>query len=120
MQTQSAVAQRALALGLIALRAQYENGISFSEEEKEQERFRALGEKLLGWARDQKVESFLSKAERTLHKKKLGTWRHEDIGERFWRIESLKAVLWCIRDFDEMPTYFEVGKVNDVYNKIPE
>src|SRR5262249_43577129 len=120
MQTQDAVAGRALALGLIALRAQYENGITYNEEEGAKERYSKLGQELLDWAQDQKIDGFLSGKERKLHRKKFGKWGFDDIGERFWRIESLKAVLWCIRVFDEMPTYFEVGKVNDTYNKLPE
>jgi hypothetical protein len=120
MQTQQAVAGRGLALGLISLRSQYENGIIYKEDEAVKDHYRKLGGELLDWAQDQRVERFLSKSERMLHKQKLGTWSHEDIGERFWRIESLKAVLWCISFFDEMPTYFEVGKVNDAYDKLPE
>lgn len=99
MQTRDAIAGRALALGLIALRAQYENGINYrGDEAGAKERCLGLGRELLDWARDQGVERFLSKEERKLHKKKLGKWTFEDIAERFWRIESLKAVLWCIRD----------------------
>jgi hypothetical protein len=120
MQTQQAVAGRALALGLIALRAQYENGISYPDDEAARERGRKRGQELLDWAQDQKLDGLLSRQERKLHKKKLGKWTYEDIAERFWRIESLKAVLWCIRVLDKMPTYFEVGKVNDTYNKLPE
>jgi hypothetical protein len=37
----------------------------------------------------------------------------------FWRIESLKAMLWCIQILDRMPTYFEVGEVNDTYTNLP-
>jgi hypothetical protein len=120
MQTQDAVAGRALALGLIALRAQYENGINYSDDEEAKARNSKLGQELLDWVQDQRIDGFLSREERRLHKKKLGKWSYEDIGERFWRIESLKAVLWCIQVFDEMPTYFEVGKVNDTYTKLPE
>jgi hypothetical protein len=119
MQTQDAVGGRALALGLIALRSQYENGINYRQEEGASERFRKLSEELLDWARDQKVDRFLSNEERKLHRKKPGKWSYEDIAERFWRIESLKAVLWCIRVLDEMPTYFEVGPVNDTYTRLP-
>jgi hypothetical protein len=120
MQTQDAVAGRALTLGLIALRTQYENGINYREEEGAKERFRKRGQELLDWAERQQLDRFLSRSERALHEKKLGAWRHDDIGERFWRIESLKAVLWCIRAFEQMPTYFEVGPINDVYSRLPE
>ncbi len=120
MQTQNAVARRALALGLIALRSQYENGINYREEEGAKERFLKLGQGLLDWAKEQKIDGFLSKEERKLHKKKLGKWSYQDIGERFWRIESLKAVLWCIGVLDKMPSYFAVGKVNDTYTLLPE
>jgi Domain of unknown function (DUF4272) len=119
MQTQDAVAGRALALGLIALRSQYENGINYREDQGAKERCRQLGQELLDWARDQKVDRFLSREEHKLHKKKLGAWSYEDIGERFWRIESLKAVLWCIQVFEAMPTYAEVGAVNDTYTRLP-
>jgi hypothetical protein len=117
MQTQLAVAQRALALGLIALRAQAENGVSYCP--GEEERFRQLGEDLSGWAKEQKVGDWLSKEEKKLHRKALGKWTHSDIAERFWRIESLKALLWALGYFEEMPTYSRVGNVEDAYSKIP-
>ena len=117
MQLQDAVVGRALALGLIALRAQYENAITNRAEVKE--RCQQLGQELLDWARDQQVDGFLSENERQLHEKELGSWSDDEIGERFWRIESFKAILWCIQVFEEMPTYFEVGKVNDTYAKLP-
>lgn len=120
MHTKDTVAGRALALGLISLRAQYENGINYREEKSDQDRYRKRGQELLDWARDQKLDAFLSAAERRLHKKKLGKWSYEDIAERFWRIESMKTVLWCVRAFDSMPSYFAVGPVNDAYDKIPE
>jgi hypothetical protein len=120
MQTRDAVAERALALGLIALRAQYENGISYSEDESHKAKSRKRGQELLDWAQAQSLDRFLSREERKLHKKKLGKWTFSEIAERFWRIESLKAILWSIRVYGTMPTYFEVGKVTDAYNKLPE
>jgi hypothetical protein len=117
MQTQEATAQRALALGLISLRAQAENGVSFLP--GEEEKYRKYGEELLRWATEQKIDRWLSKAEKKLHRKALGKWTHSDIAERFWRIESLKALLWALRFFDAMPTYTQVGKVEDAYSKIP-
>lgn len=120
MQTRNTVAGRALALGLVALRAQYENGVTYREEPDAKARFTRLGRELLDWAAAQNLDRFLSKAERKLHKKKLGRWTYEEIAERFWRIESLKAVLWCVGVFRKMPPYSQVGKVNDAYTKIPE
>jgi hypothetical protein len=119
MQSPDSVGQRALALGVIALRSQYENGINYREEAKAKERCRQLGEELLAWARAQKIEAFLSREESRLHGQELGAWNYQDIGERFWRIESLKAILWSIHIFDQMPTYFEVGQVNDTYTRLP-
>jgi hypothetical protein len=117
MQTKDAIVERALALGLIAIRAQYENGIRNRAEVKE--RCQQLGQELLTWARSQRIDSFLSENERELHEKKLGDWSDDEIGERFWRIESLKAVLWCIQVLERMPPYSEVGRVNDVYASLP-
>jgi len=120
MQARDAVAERALALGLIALRAQYENGFSYSKDESQRANSRKRGQELLDWAQAQSLDRFLSRAERKLHEKKLGKWTFSDVAERFWRIESLKAVLWSIRVYETMPTYFAVGTVNDAYNKLPE
>lgn len=120
MQTQDAVARRALALGLMSLRAQYENGINYNDDAEAVERYRKRGQALIDWAREQQVTTFLSKEERKLHRKKLGQWNREDIGERFWRIESFKAVLWCIGVLTERPSYFEVGPVMDFYARLPE
>ena len=116
MQTQDAVAKRALALGLIAVRAQAENKIAFCEGEVDQGR--KLGNDLVKWATDLGIDQWLSPAEIELHRYPVGNWPHEDIGEKFWRIESLKAVLWALQFWQNMPTYFDVGNVNDVYAKV--
>lgn len=119
MQNQNVVAERALALGLIALRSQYENGVSRGQDQETKSKWRSLDQEIVDWARNQNVEAFLSRKELELHKKGLGEWTGEDIGERFWRIESLKAVLWCIQFLDRMPSYSEVGSVRETYNKLP-
>lgn len=119
MQAQNAVAGRALALGLISLRAQYENGIRYRRDREVQEHCHALGRELLDWARDQRVDRFFSPEERRLHGKQLGKWRYNEIKMHFWRIEGFKSLLWCVQVFDEMPTYFEVGDVNDIYTRLP-
>jgi hypothetical protein len=117
MQTQETVAHRTLALGLIAMRSQVENGISYRE--GEEERFTKMGEDLLRWAKEQQVDQWLSKAEKKLHRKKPGSWTRSEIGERFWRIESMKALLWALQCYPEMPTYFIVGNVREHYGKVP-
>ncbi|MGE3809877.1 MAG: DUF4272 domain-containing protein, partial [Gemmataceae bacterium] len=116
MHSQEEVAGRALALGLISLRSQYENGIQHGKDE----RYRTRGQQTLQWAREQKIERFLSEAERQLHEQALGQWSSEAIGECFWRIESMKAAFWCVQLYEAMPSYFEVGKVNEAYARIPE
>ena len=116
MQTQDAVAKRALALGLIAVRSQVENAIAFRP--GEEEKARKMGERLVQWAAELGIDQWLSKSETELHRKGLGTLTHEEITETFWRVESLKAVLWSLQSFPSMPTYFQVGDVNDAYSKI--
>ncbi|HJZ93204.1 MAG TPA: DUF4272 domain-containing protein [Gemmataceae bacterium] len=117
MQTQDSVARRAAALCLISLRSQADNGISYGDSDRD--RFRELGEGLVRWAKEQGVDQWLSKEEKKLHRKALGKWTHGEIAERFWRIESMKALLWAIRVYAKMPTYHEVGDVNGAYDKVP-
>jgi len=103
----------------MALRSQYENGISYRKEEGAKQHFQSLGKELLNWIRYKRVDGYLSSKEKTLHEKELGKWSYEDILNNFWRIESLKAVLWCTRALDKMPTYFAVGNVEDIYAALP-
>jgi hypothetical protein len=111
------VAKRALCLGLMVLRAQAENGISYIEDQSE--RYRQFGNVLLEWADRYDVTRSLSNNERELHAKPLGEWEYDDIFEVFWRVEALKSLLWAIGYIPEMPTYFDVGNPNDVYSLIP-
>jgi Domain of unknown function (DUF4272) len=117
MQTQDAVARRAAALCLISLRSQAESGVSYGEADQDQ--FRSLGEGLIRWAKEQGVDQWLSKEEKKLNRKAVGKWTHGEIAERFWRIESMKALLWAVRAYSKMPTYHDVGDVNGAYDKVP-
>jgi Domain of unknown function (DUF4272) len=116
MQTREAVARRALALSLIALRSRYE--IAMAKTWWRKSKFRKLGHELHEWASEQELDGFLSPKERMLHERQFGTWSVEEARERFWRLESLKAVLWCTRALDEMPSYFKVGAADDTYAKL--
>lgn len=49
----------------------------------------------------------------------LGDWEYGDIFETFWRVEALKAILWAIGHIPEMPTYYDVGNLEDVCSLIP-
>jgi hypothetical protein len=117
MLTTDVVTNRALCIGLMALRSQAENGISYLKGQSE--RYRGFGEALLQWAETYEVTRSLSTAERRLHSKPLGSWEHGEIFETFWRVEALKSLLWALGHLAEMPTYFEVGNPNEVYSLVP-
>ncbi|QDV21107.1 hypothetical protein Pan153_57890 [Gimesia panareensis] len=118
MQTTESVAKRALCIGLMAMRAQAENGISY-EEGEESEHFRQFGAGLLKWAERFEISRLLSAAELELHNQPLGEWEYGTIFETFWRIEALKALLWSIGLIEEMPSYFAVGNPNAAYSLVP-
>src|SRR5690349_2026847 len=107
MQSQDAIAKRALALGLIAVRAQVENSIAFSQGAADLAR--QTGASLIRWSTDLGIDRWLSKSETELHCLPVGGWPHDEITEKFWRIESLKSLLWALQVWQNMPTYFDVG-----------
>jgi hypothetical protein len=115
MQTREAVVRRALALGYIAMRAQAENGVALGGTDAE--RYEAFGRELVSWA-GREVEKGLSKSERKLHRKPLGDWEHDEIAASFWRLESLKALLWALSRYAAMPTDDEVGDVGAAYELV--
>ncbi|QDT24020.1 hypothetical protein HG66A1_58460 [Gimesia chilikensis] len=117
MQTTESVAKRALCVGLMAMRAQAENGISNIPEQAD--RYREFGESLLQWAGEYGIADALSSAELKLHDQPLGDWDRSAIFETFWRVEALKALLWSIGVIEEMPSYYDVGNPNEIYSMVP-
>ena len=117
MLTTEIVTQRTLVIGLMALRAQAENGISHLE--GQDEAYRQFGAKLMQWAEAHKVAQSFTESERPLFREPLGQWEHGEIFETFWRVEALKALLWSLGHISEMPSFFEVGNPNDVYAMLP-
>jgi hypothetical protein len=100
----------------MTLRAQVENGMSHRREPYEQAKER--GEELRTWAQEQRLVDWLSPKEREIYDEPLGSWTDGTIMNTFWRVESLKALLWAIGRFETMPSYLE-GGVDDAYEMIP-
>jgi hypothetical protein len=116
MHATNIVANRTLCIGLIALRAQAENGIAHVEGQTDH--FLQFGTELTQWADTYGVSESLAATERELHNRPLGKWEFTEIFENFWRVEALKGLLWTIGHLPDMPSYFDVGNPNDAYSLI--
>lgn len=122
IQDERAVAYRALCLGALLQRADFEltvqNIDDWSIFDGVQEHILAkhqrLNERLLKWLKDEKIERHLSEAERHLLQKSLGSWSERALISVGWRTESLGTMLWVLNRHEDFPTYDQQFELHDV------
>ena len=116
MQSRLDAARRALALAFMSLRAHAEGRMRHFQETYQDSRDWA--EDVIRWAADQKIDTWLSPEEKKAQDEPLGSWDESTTTNNFWRVESLKSVLWAIGQFDAMPSYLHEG-VDAAFERIP-
>jgi hypothetical protein len=122
IQDERAVAYRALCLGTLLQRAEFEISVQNIEEDAVFDELREhifakherLNEQLLKWLEDEKIKGHLSESERHLLQKSLGTWSERTIISVGWRTEALGTMLWVLNRFDDFPDYDKQFEPNDV------
>jgi hypothetical protein len=122
IQDARAVAYRALCLGALLQRAEFELAVkniddwSVFEEVREHilTKHQSLNERLLKWLKDEQVERHLSEAERQLLQKPLGTWSERTLISVRWRTEALGTILWILHRYEEFPNYDKQFKQTDI------
>ena len=104
------IALRALVQGNLSLRSQYENHAPRSLE-KATPAINAHSQ----WLDEHGILAAMEQQEQEWILMPPGTWNPGLITENLWKIESFKALLWALSFYDEMPSYFELIQVSEIY-----
>lgn len=123
-QTQDAraVAYRALCLGAVLKRSEYEMAVqsanqpdrSPSDQRQIINKHHILNSHLLKWIEKENLVQYLSENELALLLKPLGRWNERHITHTGWRVESLGMMLWALGRIETIPPFdvqFELHQV---------
>ncbi|MCI0713841.1 MAG: DUF4272 domain-containing protein [Chloroflexi bacterium] len=122
LQDSRAVAYRALSLGALLKRGEWELTVQNLDErlifddvrEHVVHKHNHLNDQLGHWLEREKINHYLSQSEQHLLKKPLGTWSERTLISVGWRIEALGVMLWALNRIDSIPAYdtqFEAEQV---------
>lgn len=113
MQDARAVAYRALSLGALLKRCEFERAVQNLDEiilfddvrHKFIRKHRILSERLQQWLIDEGIAPHLSQNERYLLDLPLGKWSERVLTTVGWRCEALGMMLWALQRLDHRPDY---------------
>lgn len=113
IQDERDVAFRALCLGVLLKRSEFEitvqnlNEYGFTPAVRQQiiNKHHILNSHLLKWVKKEKLNEHLSQREQDLLKRPLGTWSERLVIHTGWRVESLGVILWALGILDEIPPF---------------
>jgi hypothetical protein len=122
IQNSRAVAYRALCLGALLKRTEWELAIRNSDERlifddvraKMLQKHKRHNEDLLKWLTAEKITAHFSPLELQLLQKPFGTWSERTLISIGWRIEALGIMLWVLNRVDSIPDYDEQFWASDV------
>ncbi|QPC82726.1 DUF4272 domain-containing protein [Phototrophicus methaneseepsis] len=123
IQNARAVAYRALCLGAILKRGEFEitlqgldDDYALPEDARRHmtSKHHDLNDQLYKWVDDENLTQYLIDTERTLLQKPLGSWRERTIISMSWRVESLGVMLWALRYLDSIPPFDVQFEPDDV------
>lgn len=100
------ITQRMLCVGALVYRRELELSYQQSNvslEHRQDCHFMQV--RLLNWIAYEKLENYLTEAERTLIHKPLGEWTQRALHMVGWRLETLGVLLWALRLVDLIPTF---------------
>ncbi|MCU0511333.1 MAG: DUF4272 domain-containing protein [Anaerolineae bacterium] len=66
------------------------------------------------WIREERLEPYLSRAERLLLSKSFPSWTERNLTVAAWRSESLGVILWALRAIDTLPAFDTPFQAPDV------
>jgi hypothetical protein len=75
-------------------------------------------QRLIQWIRDERLESYLSRAERQLLSKPFPSWSARNQTVAGWRSESLGVILWALRFIDTVPAFDTRFDLSTVMNTV--
>jgi hypothetical protein len=113
IQNARAVAYRALCLGTLLKRGEFELELQNLDEwsvfdavrENILHKHQGLNDYLLQWLDEESISTHLSESENFLLNKALGTWTERTLITVGWRIEALGTMLWALQRLDQLPAY---------------
>lgn len=113
IQDSRTVAYRALCLGALLKRSEWELAVQNSDERfifdgvrnHVLQKYQQFNADLLQWLSTEKIMPHLSKSERRILKQPFGTWSERTLMCIGWRLEALGILLWALKRVDTIPTY---------------
>jgi hypothetical protein len=113
IQNARAVAYRALCLGALLKRGEFELELQNLDEwsvfdsvrQNILQQHQSLNEQLMQWLDEEGIHRHLSESEQFLLNKTLGTWTERTLITVGWRIEALGTMLWALQRLDSLPSY---------------
>lgn len=112
------IAYRALCLGALVMRGEFEQVVQKSEDSEVVEAHEDLIERLADWLVDEGVSQYLSPNEKRLFEKSAGSWTEQELIDASWRSEALGVILWTLSVLDSLPPYDTVFTQPEVINPL--
>lgn len=100
-------AQRALCLAAIVTRAEFEYRLLEhpSEKPKRQAEQQRHSDEINAWLKEESLWKEVSRHERELLSRPLGSWSEQEIADGQWRKEALSALAWALGRLKPMPRF---------------
>lgn len=116
---QETVAYRGLCLGVVIMRAEFEQLVQAIEVAEVWDLHQAIVDRTATWMADEGLTFRSTARERALLAKPLGSWTEPEIIDMSWRLESLGILLWALSlqgeispDDDEFDQSELIGQLN--------
>ena len=119
-------AYRALCLGALLTRSGLETAVQRLQSHDVPEGVRRFitarhwndHQRLIQWIQDERLEPYLSRAERQLLSKPFPSWTAKNLTVAGWRSESLGVILWALRFADFVPAFDTRFDLSTVMNTV--
>lgn len=98
-------ARRALCLGAIVIRGEYERVVQDLTEPAVMETHQSLTADLDSWLRATELQREQSPEERRMFSQRLGSWPAQDIINASWRTEALGMFVWALGHMTKLPPW---------------
>ena len=113
IQDSRAVAYRALCLGALLKRGEWELAVQNADErfifddvrEHVLRKHQQLNDRLLKWLSAEKIMPHLSPSEQTILHRPFGSWTERTLFSVGWRTEALGMMLWALKRIETIPAY---------------
>jgi hypothetical protein len=115
--TTEEVANRALALIALTYRVTTDSLVRTDPDKIG--RWLEILDQLRGWVLSQRIDAYLTPAERAAMAQPLGKIDDDTLFGLSWRLQALVAILWALHKIDPMPTYAESYSADALHPLMP-